>query len=86
MARFTSKLHQIVTVLILSVTLSSVLGGPHENYVTVDTSYGTLRGFLDSNAAVPIAKFYGVPYARPPVGKFFSYTTIPKNYNLVIRK
>ncbi|XP_005098864.1 acetylcholinesterase-like [Aplysia californica] len=34
----------------------------------VNTSYGTLRGKVDSTPSVPVAKFLGIRYVKPPTG------------------
>ena len=48
-------------------------GGPRaagdDAYVLANTTYGTLRGKVDFEPSIPIAKFFGIPYAKPPTGK-----------------
>lgn len=35
----------------------------------IDTKSGPVRGILDTFNSIKISKFYGIPYALPPVGR-----------------
>ncbi|XP_005098831.1 acetylcholinesterase [Aplysia californica] len=62
---------------LLQVLFTSALGASclhrgqraaDDGFLMVNTSYGTLRGKVDSTPSVPVAKFLGIPYAKPPTG------------------
>jgi len=39
-----------------------------DSYMNVTTSYGTVRGRVVDNGGSQVAKFFGIPYAQPPIG------------------
>ncbi|XP_035824563.1 uncharacterized protein LOC101855630 [Aplysia californica] len=44
--------------------------GRNDVYLMANTSYGTVRGKVDFTTQVPVAKFYGIPFAKPPTAMF----------------
>ncbi|XP_005098832.1 neuroligin 4-like [Aplysia californica] len=67
----------MAVILLLLVLFTSALGASSlhrgqraadDGFLMVNTSYGTLRGKVDSTPSVPVAKFLGVPFAKPPTG------------------
>jgi len=59
-----TDMYRSVVPFLLVLTTSQVLS----DYVTVTTEYGQVRGRVDSEATVPVSKFYGIPYAAAPTG------------------
>ncbi|KAG1653308.1 Acetylcholinesterase [Nymphon striatum] len=55
--------------LIICMVLShSLLLAGAEDYVTVKTAYGPVKGLITTSKDVKIAEFLGIPYAKPPIG------------------
>ena len=61
---------------LLQALYTSLLGsgGLHGNasdvtYLLANTTSGTVRGKVDFEQKIPVATFFGIPYAKPPVGK-----------------
>jgi len=61
----------VLLLLILSYVSSSCYGVLHQNNgsVVVNTTYGSVRGSLQVNGSHPIARFLGIPFAKPPLGQ-----------------
>ena len=53
-----------------SLCLWAVPEDVNNNYVTVSTHLGTLRGKVISGHGRDVAAFYGIPFAQPPTGKY----------------
>merc|ERR1719228_1999263 len=51
-------------------------------YVMTNTSYGTLRGWVDNSPSVPVAKYFGIPFAKAPTGSLrFMPPVSPDKWN-----
>ncbi|XP_005094101.1 carboxylesterase 1C-like [Aplysia californica] len=56
--------------------------GRNDVYLMANTSYGTVRGKVDFTSQVPVAKFYGIPFAKPPTGSLrFKAPVTPDSWN-----
>ncbi|XP_005098834.3 acetylcholinesterase [Aplysia californica] len=76
---------------LLQVLFASALGASclhrgqraaDDGFLMVNISYGTLRGKVDSTPSVPVAKFLGIPYAKPPTGPLrFKAPVTPDKWN-----
>ena len=50
------------------ITFTNSYGQSSDTFKLINTPYGVIRGKVDTQTKVPVAKFFGIPYARPPVG------------------
>ena len=62
-------LNALHTSLLTSILSPGIIENGENIQIMTNTTQGTVKGQVDVSSRVPVVKFLGIPYARPPLGE-----------------